>query len=145
MSKSTFSCKKVPVISGLAIDCARKANIPVLNKHSLVADALQLMSANKLGVACIVDSNFSLVGVVTDGDIRRRLILGNRSSEAFMGQDVINFVGGDPITIDDNATMSRALEVFMEQRVWDLPIVNQNKSLVGILHLRDFLIQLFAY
>ncbi|MBT4718552.1 MAG: CBS domain-containing protein, partial [Rhodospirillaceae bacterium] len=48
--------------------------IPVVPPRTLVKEALEKMSASKLGLACIVDDDGCLIGLFTDGDLRRLLL-----------------------------------------------------------------------
>lgn len=122
---------------------ARCSDFPYVAPTCLVGDAMKLMSNLKIGCVCVVDSETHLVGVVTDGDLRRRLGMGNRSNEAFMGADIGQFISSLPITLSDKHTVGEALKLFLQHRVWDLPIIDRHKKLVGILHLQDLLKEMF--
>jgi len=64
---------------------------PVLSPHALVKEAMDEMNQHGIGIACIVDSNSTLLGIITDGDLRRRLIKTQKPFSAIFNEDVINF------------------------------------------------------
>ena len=47
---------------------------PVVSEKIILKEALEEMSNKKLGIACVVDNNFKLLGIITDGDIRRKIL-----------------------------------------------------------------------
>ena len=47
---------------------------PLANQRSLLKEALDEMDVHRLGVACVIDSDHRLVGIITEGDIRRKLL-----------------------------------------------------------------------
>ena len=47
---------------------------PIISENVILKEALEQMGALKLGVSCIVDSDGKLMGIITDGDIRRKLL-----------------------------------------------------------------------
>ena len=47
---------------------------PIINEKTILKEALDLMDKSKLGVVCIVDVKNNLKGIITDGDLRRKLL-----------------------------------------------------------------------
>ena len=60
------------------------------------------MDSFRLGVVCIVGSEEELLGIITDGDIRRKLLSVQKPLPAFFIDDAINHAITDPITISSN-------------------------------------------
>jgi arabinose-5-phosphate isomerase len=47
---------------------------PVVTKNVIFKEVLEEMGNKKLGIACVVDENYKLLGILTDGDIRRKIL-----------------------------------------------------------------------
>ncbi len=112
--------------------------IPYVYENSLFKEALDQMINNKLGVLCVVNNNLDLKGILTDGDIRRKLIKIQKPLSAFFADDIINHINKQPFTVNKTITVLEAITIMSEKKIWDLPVV-ENKKLIGILHLNDIL------
>tara|TARA_B100000886_G_C20303576_1_gene440771 strand:- start:320 stop:733 length:414 start_codon:yes stop_codon:yes gene_type:complete len=109
--------------------------IPVLRTNEMVKQALEKMSALKLGVVCVVDSSNTLKGVFTDGDVRRLLLNDQKLLSAIFVDDIIVHANHNPLIIEENITLRNALKIIEEKKVWDIPVVDKNKKLIGLLHM----------
>jgi len=112
---------------------------PVLNPDSILIDALDLMCKNKFGSVCIVDNKKKLVGIVTDGDIRRILLKSQKPLSALMVEDLRIISTKRPKTININYNLYKAVKLMQKNKIWDLPITDKKKKLIGILHLHNAL------
>ena len=74
--------------------------------------------------------------IITDGDIRRKLLSVQKPLAAFFIDDVINQSIKSPTTVTSDMSLVDAVDLMEEKQVWDLPIVDNNK-LVGLLHLHS--------
>lgn len=110
-------------------------SFPVLGKKEIFKEALEAMGRAGLGIACIVDENDRLMAILTDGDIRRKLLKVQKPFSAFFVDDVLTHSIQSPITTTPDSTLLDAVMVMEEKRVWDLPVVNEKGVLVGLLHL----------
>lgn len=110
-------------------------SFPVLNKKKILKEALEKMGSMRIGIACIIDENFKLVGVITDGDIRRMLLKVQKPFSAFFADDAIEHAVTTPLCTNSNETLLKAIELMEEARVWDLPVINNEGQLQGLLHL----------
>ena len=93
------------------------------------------MSELKLGVVCVVDSNNILKGVFTDGDVRRLLLSDQKLLSAIFVDDIIVHSNHNPLTIEENVALTDALKIIEKKKVWDVPVVDKNKKLIGLLHM----------
>lgn len=112
-----------------------KDHFPVLGPTDLLKTALEQMTAKRLGVVCVVDDSGHLLGVFTDGDIRRHLLSVQRPFAAFFSDDVIDHARRDPTTVRGDASLREALDLMARLKIWDLPVVNDEGILIGLLHL----------
>ena len=107
----------------------------VIKESIFLKEALEKMGQSKLGIACIVDYQSKLVGILTDGDIRRKLLKVQKPFSAFFVDDVLKHAIKSPLTIEPNNTLRDAVDLMGKKQVWDLPVVNAQGKLVGLLHL----------
>ena len=107
---------------------------PVVTAQTILKEALEEMDNFHLGVACVVNNEGHLLGILTDGDIRRKLLSVQKPLSAFFIDDAIEHAILSPIVISPSNSLYEAVVLMDKKRVWDLPVVDNNK-LVGLLHL----------
>ena len=108
---------------------------PKIAKLTLLKEALEIMDEKKLGIVCIVDDDSQLEGIITDGDIRRMLTKVQKPMAALMSDDVINHAIINPTTVNMNTDLVEAVSIMGNKQIWDLPVVDDNNILKGLLHL----------
>ncbi len=109
--------------------------IPVIGKDDSALKAIRILNEKNLGAVLIVNANQQVVGIVTDGDIRRS-IAGDKGLNGLQARDIMT---ADPIAIDKGKQAADALSIMQRHEITVLPIVDGDKRLVGILHLHDLL------
>jgi arabinose-5-phosphate isomerase len=109
--------------------------VPVIEEAVILKEALEEMGRTRLGIVCIVDGNNKLLGILTDGDIRRKLLKVQKPFSAFFVDDALDHAIRAPMTIKPGDTLVRAVDVMEQKQIWDLPVVDDNGLLVGLLHL----------
>jgi arabinose-5-phosphate isomerase len=107
--------------------------LPRVSPQTRMPDVIYEMSRKKLGVTAVVEGE-RLVGVVSDGDLRR--LLERR------GKDVMDLTAGeamtrDPKTIGPEEFAATALAVMEEKKITSLMVVDEGGTLYGIVHLHD--------
>ena len=107
--------------------------VPQVTPQTRMPDVIYEMSRKKLGVTAVVDGE-KLVGVISDGDLRR--LLEKR------GKDVLDLTAGEcmtakPRTIGANEFAATALALMEEKKITSLVVVDGANTLLGILHLHD--------
>lgn len=105
--------------------------VPVIAPDAPVREALRVMSDKGLGCVGVVEAG-SLVGVITDGDLRRRL-----TPEAFAG-DARSLMTPNPRTIAPDASLADAITMLNERRITTIFAV-ENGAPVGIVHMHALL------
>ena len=113
-------------------------DIPFVNKRTSVKDALLTISDKGLGVTGVLDSEDKLVGIITDGDIRRGLEKGDNN---IFNQTAEFLMSKDPISITSDTLAIAALELMEEHNITSLFVYSspdQNKP-DGIVHIHDIL------
>ena len=107
---------------------------PAVKEDTILKEALEEMDSFSLGVVCVVNKDNELLGIITDGDIRRKLLSVQKPLPAFFIDDAINQAIINPITISSEVSLSEGVILMEENQIWDLPVVDDGK-LVGLLHL----------
>lgn len=111
---------------------------PVIYKEATVQDALFIMTDKGLGATNVVDEEGRLIGLVTDGDIRRGL----DSGSDFLIWPVEEMMTKSPRTITKDRLAAEALHV-MEQNqprpITVLPVVDAEGKSIGMIHITDLL------
>jgi arabinose-5-phosphate isomerase len=107
--------------------------IPKVSAVTRMPDVIYEMSRKKLGVTTVVDGAH-LLGIVSDGDLRR--LLERR------GKDALDLTAGecmtrDPKTISRQEFAATALAIMEESKITSLAVVDENRNLEGIVHLHD--------
>ena len=113
-------------------------DIPFVNKGTSVKDALLTISDKGLGVTGVLDSEDKLVGIITDGDIRRGLEKGGNN---IFNQTAEFLMSKDPISITSDTLAIAALELMEEHNITSL-FVYSSPDLSkpdGIVHIHDIL------
>ncbi len=106
--------------------------LPVVQTGAMMSDALDVMAAKGFGCLAVVEPEGDLIGMVTDGDIRRLVARGR------MAMVIDEGMTRDPITIRGDMLASAALALMNDKRITQL-IVTDGKRPLGVVHMHDFL------
>jgi len=113
---------------------------PVVTIDKTVKEALFVMTDKGLGVTNIVDDKGCLLGIITDGDIRRGLERGHE----FLDKTVCALMTRTPRTITADKLAAQALHIMEKNQpspITVLPVVDGENKSIGIIHLTDLLRQ----
>ena len=108
---------------------------PIIEKTTILKEALTEMGEANLGLVCIVNENKELMGLITDGDLRRKLLKVQKPFSSFFIDDALIHAKKNPITCSPDDELKKIVNLMGEKQIWDLPVVDKNKKLVGLLHL----------
>ncbi|MET0572911.1 MAG: KpsF/GutQ family sugar-phosphate isomerase [Pedobacter agri] len=117
-----------------AKDLALSNEKPSISPAAAVKDVLIEISKNRLGAVAVVDELEQVVGVITDGDIRR-MLENNMSIAGLKAEDIM---GKQPKSIQADALAVEALHIIKENNITQLLVLQQN-TYFGIIHLHDLL------
>lgn len=110
-------------------------NVPAVNHNVSVKDALFVITGGGYGAACILDDDNALVGIFTDGDLRR--LMGKKGSDAFSVK-IEEAMTPRPRTISPDSLAAQAVKI-MEQNEISVLIAVENNKPVGIIHIHELL------
>ena len=114
-----------------------KNSFPVINDNEILKTALDKMNHFGHGIVCMINTENKLTGIITDGDIRRRLLASQKPLSALFVEDAIKYSIKSPITISNDTELGDAVNLMESKKVWDLPVVDKINNLIGLLHLHN--------
>ena len=106
---------------------AKGEEVPKIHQDELLMDAITEMSKKGLGVVSVVDDEKRLVGIITDGDLRR--IIEKRTD--IYSESVSNVMTKSPRKISRNRLAVEALQFIKEQNINNIPVVEDDNRLIG--------------
>ena len=107
---------------------------PAVKKESLLKNVIIEITKKRLGVTVVMDNEENIVGIITDGDLRRMLENDLYHPQA-KAEDIMTI---HPKTIDSQSLAVHALEVMRNYNITQL-IVTENEKYFGIIHLHDLI------
>jgi len=113
----------------------RGAELPLVRAATPLLRAIYVMSTRKLGVAAVVDARRRLLGVVTDGDLRRMIERGVDFAATQVGEVMTR----TPVTVGEQEFGVQALRLMEARAITVLPVVDAQGRLRGLVHLHDLL------
>jgi arabinose-5-phosphate isomerase len=108
-------------------------HLPVVGETAAMADVVSMITAKGFGCAVVIDADGKLTGVVTDGDLRRKLGTG------WGGRLARDVMTRDPRRIAPDALTAEALEMVNRLRVTALIVADADDKPVGLVHVHDLL------
>jgi len=107
-------------------------NIPSINIKSSLKDAIEEISNKKLGFTGIVSDKNKLMGILTDGDLRRALL--NKKN---INSSIEECMTKDPITLKGSEMAIEAVNIMEKSKINCFLITNKNQEVIGMLNLND--------
>ncbi|MDE2009972.1 MAG: KpsF/GutQ family sugar-phosphate isomerase [Candidatus Omnitrophica bacterium] len=101
----------------------------------LVKDVLWTITRARCGCACVVDGKNKLLGIFTDGDLRRHL----EADGAVLQRPVAEIMTKNPASIRKEKLAAQAFDLLKTKKIDELPVVDQRGRVVGLLDVQDLL------
>lgn len=108
-------------------------NVPVVHQDIDLHSAILVMTSKRLGATCVVDDDNKLVGIITDGDLRRAMEKFPNLS-ALIAKDVM---GKNPKSIKPDVLASYAIQLMETYKITQLICVDDENHPIGMIHLHD--------
>ena len=108
--------------------------LPAVTPATPMSQVIYEMSRKKLGVTTVIDGNGQLLGLISDGDLRR--LLEGRGPEA-LNLNAGEAMNPHPHTIAGEELAARGLAIMEERRITSLVVTDKDRRVLGILHLHD--------
>jgi arabinose-5-phosphate isomerase len=106
--------------------------LPLTDRTSPMSESLLVMTAKRFGCVGVVDEGGALVGIITDGDLRRNM------SANLLDRRADTVMTADPQTIGPESLASEAVQIMNAKTITSLFVVDQNRP-IGIVHIHDCL------
>lgn len=108
---------------------------PTCLPETALSDAIYEITSKKLGATLVVDSNHILIGIFTDGDLRRAFEEGIDLKNVSIGEIALK----NCITTNTNELAVNVVNLMQDKKITILPVVNANNEVDGIIHMHDLL------
>jgi arabinose-5-phosphate isomerase len=106
---------------------------PIVHLTTSMREVIYVMSKKALGMTCVVDDEQHLVGIITDGDLRRHM----QTSAQILDQTAAEVMTSSPVTIDRHILAVEALKMLEERKITTLIVKGSDGRVDGVLHLHD--------
>jgi len=111
---------------------------PIVQLHTPMADVMTEMSGKGFGMTCVVDTGDRLAGIITDGDLRRRMMAAQKGD----GRSILELLASDvmtpnPVTINRATLAVEALRHMEERKITSIVVVDPGHQVEGVVHLHD--------
>ena len=113
----------------------KNRQIWTISKDQSVMEALILMSEKNIGAIIVVDNNDFPIGIFSERDYARKIILKGKSSKDTLLDEVMT---KELITVTRDYKIDQCMEIMNEKRIRHLPVL-ENKKIVGIISIGDVL------
>jgi len=109
---------------------------PMVAAETPMTDAMAEMSRKGFGMTCVVEAGDRLVGIITDGDLRRHMI-GQPAGGSILERRAADVMTRNPVTITRGTLAVEALRHMEERRITSIVVVDAGHKVEGIVHLHD--------
>ena len=113
----------------------RSSQLPVTPSGASLGQALEILNAGKLGCVCVLDSQGRLLGLLTDGDVRRLVCAGRLDMEAV----VDDCMTATPLHATPGQKAAEVLDIMESRAITVLPVLGEDRTLTGMVHMHDVL------
>ncbi len=115
-------------------DIMRQKNLPIIAQNSPMKEAIVTIGEGRLGTVFLVDDSGTMVGILSDGDVRRALMQEQFSLEA----PALQYATKNPITITDEEMLASDVLVLIERKkIQILAVTDDAGQVKGVVHLHD--------
>ncbi len=112
----------------------RGAKIPRVGPATRMKAAIEEMTAKRIGMTCVVDPGDRLLGIITDGDLRRLL---RRHRGSLLAKTAGACMTTEPVTVSRTRLATEALNLMEERHITSLVVMEDDGRVGGVIHLHD--------
>ena len=112
-----------------------KSNTPIVKRNEKVKDVLLKVTKMRAGSASVVDGKGKLIGIFTDGDLRRHF----EEGKDLLTREVYDVMTKSPVAITADRLAAEAFEILRDKKIDEIPVVDSKGKPVGILDVQDIL------
>lgn len=113
--------------------------IPKVSEETLVKDAIYEISSKKMGITAVLNASGTLVGVISDGDLRRWMEKTEKTNENLLSKKAAEIMTRKPKVIGKEAMAAEAVAVMEKHSITCLVVADARNGPEGVIHLHDLL------
>jgi arabinose-5-phosphate isomerase len=113
--------------------------VPAVSEETMIKDAIYEISSKKMGVTSVLNSSGRLVGVISDGDLRRWMEKTEKSGENLLAKKAGDIMTKNPKVIGQDALAAEAVAVMENSSITCLIVTGPQGKPEGVIHLHDLL------
>lgn len=110
---------------------------PVIHKNKTFKEALLEITSKGLGAISVVDDNGVIIGIITDGDIRRLFMRADEDLSKIFSWTVGQVMKPNPVVVHPYTLCTDALRLMEQKAITVLPVINDRRQPIGMVHLHD--------
>jgi arabinose-5-phosphate isomerase len=107
--------------------------VPVVRPITPMREVVQEISGKGFGMTCVADDRDRLVGVITDGDLRRHM----GASINMLDRTAADIMTRNPVTVLPGTLAVEVLNVFEQRKITSIVVVSPDRRIEGVVHLHD--------
>ncbi len=111
-------------------------SLPLTSPDASLTDAVMEISSKRLGTTVIVDTDRKILGVITDGDVRRGI---GKWGKAFFDMHAHDVMTKNPKMVSEQELAAKVLGIMEKHSITSLLVADDVNSIVGVIHLHDIL------
>ncbi len=114
-------------------------DIPTVQEETLIKDAIYEISSKKMGVTAVLNAEGVLVGVISDGDLRRWMEKTEKTGERLLRKKASDIMTKNPKTANKDSLAAEAVAIMEKNSITCLIVADAQKKPEGVIHLHDLL------
>ena len=108
---------------------------PMVSPATPMSEVMTEMSRKRFGMTCVVEAGDRLVGIITDGDLRRHIIATHGRS--ILEQNAADVMTQTPVTVTRGMLAVEALRLMEQRKITSIVVVGSSQEVEGVVHLHD--------
>jgi arabinose-5-phosphate isomerase len=113
--------------------------VPAVSEATLIKDAIYEISSKKMGITSVLDGAGKLVGVISDGDLRRWMERTEKTGENLLSKKAKDIMTKNPKVITREALAAEAVAIMERNSITCLIVTDHDAKPEGVIHLHDLL------
>jgi arabinose-5-phosphate isomerase len=106
---------------------------PIVGATAEMREVIYEISRKKLGMSCVIDEADRLVGIITDGDLRRHMA----DTPNLLAQRAADVMTRNPVTIPHDTLAAEVLNTLERRKITSVVVVDDEQRVLGVVHLHD--------
>ena len=108
-------------------------SLPVVQLHTSTRDVIYEISRKGLGMTTVVEKDGRLTGIITDGDLRRKM----GTTTNIQGLTARDLMTGNPVAINQSTMAVEALAMMEQRKITSIVVIDSERRVEGVVHLHD--------